>query len=100
MAEIRWTSEAETWLRDINDYIANDNPHAAMRVVQAIYEKVQTLWEFPDTGYIYRSENEGEIRILLYGHYRIAYLRRGDREVIDILGIFHGSLDIDKYMDI
>jgi plasmid stabilization system protein ParE len=59
MAEIRWTSEAETWLRDIHDYIANDNPHAAMRVAQAIYEKVQTLREFPDTGYIYRSENEG-----------------------------------------
>jgi toxin ParE1/3/4 len=100
MAEIRWTSEAETWLRDIHDYIANDNPQAAVRVAQAIYEKVQTLREFPDTGYIYRSENEGEIRILLYGHYRIAYLRRKDREVIDILGIFHGSLDIDKYMDI
>ena len=68
--------------------------------MQAIYEKVQTLREFPDTGYIYRSENEGEIRILLYGHYRITYLHRRDREVIDILGIFHGSLDIDKYMDI
>lgn len=39
MAEIRWTSEAETWLRDIHNYIANDNPHAAMRVAQAIYRK-------------------------------------------------------------
>lgn len=26
MAAIRWTFEAETWLKDIYDYIAQDNP--------------------------------------------------------------------------
>jgi len=98
MAQIRWTSEAETWLKDIHDYIAADNPGAAVRVVEAIYEKVQTLRRFPDIGYIYRSEEEGEIRILLYGHYRIAYLRRTEKDLIDILGVFHGALDIDRYI--
>lgn len=98
MAQIRWTSEAETWLRDIHDYIAADNPDAAVKVVQAIYEKVQALRQFPDIGYIYRSEAEGEIRILLYGHYRIAYLRRTEKDLIDILGVFHGALDIDRYI--
>lgn len=29
MAAIRWTFEAETWLKDIYDYIAHDNPSAA-----------------------------------------------------------------------
>lgn len=36
------------------------------------------------------------VRILLYGHYRIAYLIKNDGE-IDVLGVFHGSLDISKY---
>ena len=99
MAKIRWTAEAEMWLRDIYDYIANDNPGAAMRVINGIYEKAQILRKFPDIGYVHRSEEEGEIRILLYGHYRIAYLRRKEKEVIDILGIFHGALDIDKYIE-
>jgi len=36
------------------------------------------------------------VRILLYGHYRIAYLIKADGN-IDILGVFHGSLDISKY---
>ena len=31
------------------------------------------LREFPDIGYHYRSGEDGEVRILLYGHYRIAY---------------------------
>ena len=74
MAEIRWTIEAETWLKDIYDYIAQDDPSAAAKVVDGIYEKAQLLKEHPEIGYKYRSELEGEIRILLYGHYRIAYL--------------------------
>jgi plasmid stabilization system protein ParE len=97
MAAIRWTSEAEAWLQDIYNYIAQDNPSAASRVIEDIYQKAQILNQFPDIGYKYRPEEEGEIRILLYGHYRIAYLRRNDQELIDILGVFHGALDMDKY---
>lgn len=78
MAEIRWTVEAEVWPRDIYDYIAHDNPSAAARVVDGIYEKAQLLKEYLEMGYKYRSEPEREIRILLYGHYRIAYLLAGD----------------------
>ncbi len=70
MAEIRWTFEAETWLTDIYDYISQDNPSAAARVIEGIYQKAQMLKQFPDIGYKYRSVDEGEIRILLYGHYR------------------------------
>ena len=97
MVEIRWTIEAEVWLRDIYDYIAHDNPSAAARVVDGIYEKAQLLMEHPEIGYKYRSESEGEIRILLYGHYRIAYLLADDKS-IDILGIFHGALEIVRYL--
>jgi plasmid stabilization system protein ParE len=97
MAEIRWTTEAERWLKDIHDYIAQDNPVAAEKVVSGIYERTQVLHDFPQIGHKYRTEPEGDIRILLYGHYRIAYLIVG-RSHIDILGVFHGALDIDRYL--
>jgi toxin ParE1/3/4 len=97
MAEIRWTSEAEKWLRDIHDYIANDSPSAAGKVVEGIYQKVQLLRQFPEMGGKYRLEPEGDIRVLLYGHYRIAYLLR-QQGSIDILGVFHGALEIEKYL--
>ena len=97
MADIRWTVEAETWLKDIYDYIARDNPRAAARVVEGIHERAQLLRTHPKIGYGYRSEPEGEIRILLYGHYRIAYLLAGNK-AIDILGVFHGALDIERYL--
>ncbi len=97
MAEIRWTEEAHRWLRDIFDYIAAENPDAARNVVGGIYEKVQILRRFPEIGYVYRAEPEGEVRILLYGHYRIAYLITASKD-IDVLGVFHGALDIDRYL--
>ncbi|MBI4653884.1 MAG: type II toxin-antitoxin system RelE/ParE family toxin [Nitrospirae bacterium] len=99
MAKIRWTSEAEKWLREIYDYIAQDNENAAQRVVAGIYNKAQILKDFPGAGYKYRSETEGEIRILLYGHYRITYLIRSE-ELIDILGVFHGAMEIERYLKI
>ena len=99
MAKIRWTPEAEKWLRDIHDYIARDNENAAQRVIIEIYKKAQILSDFPEIGYKYRSEPEGDIIILLYGHYRIAYLIR-NKESIDILGVFHGAMEIERYLKI
>jgi len=96
MAKLNWTSESERWLKDIYDYIAADNPQAAGRVLEGIYEKAQVLLRFPDSGYRYEGSDE-DIRILLYGHYRITYLKRADGD-IDILGVFHGALDIDRYL--
>ena len=96
MAEIGWTREAERWLRDIFDYIALDNPQAAAKVVAGIYRSAQRLSEFPELGYRYPGSGD-QVRVLLYGHYRIAYLIKPDGN-IDILGVFHGALDIDQYL--
>ena len=97
MAEINWTDEAERWLKDIDDYIAHDSPESALRVVESIYEKVQLLSRFAEIGYRYDRIPDKHIRILLYGHYRIAYLIKPDGN-IEILGVFHGALDIDRYL--
>lgn len=97
MGKIKWTVEAESWLREIHDYIARDNPAAAFRTVQRIYEKVEILKDFPEIGYLYRPRSGKSARILLYGHYRIAYRLLSDGD-IDIVGVFHGALDIDRYL--
>ena len=95
MAEVRWTAEAERWLSDIYEYIAADDPAAAARTVEGIYDRVQDLAKFPELGHRYLASAR-PVRILLYGHYRITYLVREDKG-IDILGVFHGALDITRY---
>jgi len=97
VAEINWTNEAQRWLKDIHDYIAQDSPASALRVVEGIYKKAQLLRRFAEIGYRYDRIADKHVRILLYGHYRIAYLIKPDGN-IDILGVFHGALDIDRYL--
>jgi plasmid stabilization system protein ParE len=97
LAELNWTEEAQTWLKDIYDYIAADNPIAAARTVNGIYEEAQLLEQHPEAGYKYETEPSRAIRILLYGPYRITYLIKPDGN-IDILGVFHGALNIERYL--
>ena len=58
--------------------------------------KAQLLRNHPRLGYKYEPERSREVRILLYEHYRIAYLVKPGGN-IEILGVFHGGLDIDRY---
>ena len=97
MAEIRWTEESVRWMKYIHEFILKENPKAADKVVAGIYEKTQILSEFPEIGYVYRCEGNHKIRILVYGHYKITYLIKSLSDV-EILGIFHGAMDIDKYI--
>lgn len=95
MAQVVWTDEARRWLQDIYDYIATDNEAAAYRTVLSIHERAEILLTFPETGYRYRERPE--IRVLLYGHYRIAYVISATRDV-QVLGVFHGALDMGRYL--
>ena len=95
MAKITWTNEALGWLEDIFEFIAADNPETASGTVQGIYERAQVLEKYPEMGHRYLHSSR-DVRIILYGHFRIAYLVKDDGNV-DIIGVFHGSLDIAKY---
>jgi plasmid stabilization system protein ParE len=97
MAKINWTTEAENRLKDIYTYISEVNPTAAFNTVNSIYEKAQILLDFPEIGYRYQLITNRNVRILLYGHYRIAYLIKESGD-IDILGVFHGALEIERYL--
>lgn len=97
MAKVIWTERASVWLQDIHDYISQDNPTAADRTVTAIQNKASLLARFPELGSKFEGNHGRNIRVLLYGHYRIAYII-GDDEIIGIIGVFHAALDIEQYL--
>lgn len=53
--------------------------------------------DFPEIGYRYHRWPDTHIRILLHDQYRIAYVLKENGD-IDILGIFHGAMDIKRYL--
>jgi plasmid stabilization system protein ParE len=95
VAKIAWTLEAQRWLEEIYEFIAADNRQAAAETVQGIYNKAQLLIDHPEIGYRYWASKRN-VRILLYGHFRIAYLIKDSGDV-DVLGVFHAALDISRY---
>jgi plasmid stabilization system protein ParE len=97
MAKINWTKEAENWLKIIFNHIAEDNKNTAIKLVTSIHQKTEILKKFPLIGHRLHDWPNRHIRVLLYGHYRIAYLKKDD-ENIDILGVFHGALNLEKYL--
>ena len=60
-----------------------------------IFEKVKILQMFPNIGYKYYEDDEN-LRILFMGI--IEFFLIIDENNIDILGVFHGSLDIQRYL--
>lgn len=58
---IRWTPKAAGDLANIVDYIRKDNPAAARRVAQTIYQGIAGLRKFPNIGRIGLAEQTREL---------------------------------------
>jgi toxin ParE1/3/4 len=97
VAKVAWTLEAIRCLEGIHEYIAADSREAAIGVVRGIYAKVQLLRTHPRLGQRYEPIADQEVRETSYGHYRIAYLIV-DETHIEVLGVFHGRMDIARYL--
>ena len=97
--KVNWTDEAADWLEKVHNYIALDKPSAAQKLVKEILRKTKLLEQFPELGHVLPDYPKRNIRTLLYGHYRIVYVIKPG-EQIDVLGVFHGSLDLKKYLEI
>ena len=71
--ELIWTTEAKDRLMKIFDGLVGCDPMIAAGVVCSIYAKTQVLLKSPEIGWHFGGISERDVRVLLYGHYRIAY---------------------------
>ena len=71
--ELIWTTEAKDMLMKIFDGLVSGNPMIAVNVVRGIYAKTQVLLKSPEIGWHFGGIPKRDVRVLLYGHYRIAY---------------------------
>ena len=97
MVKILWTSESKKWLGEIYDYIASDSHVNAKEVINNIIGRTDVLQDFPSIGQRLLDWPDYEIRMILYGHYRIVY--RIISEIrIDILGVYNTALDLKRHL--
>ena len=93
MAEIRWTIQAANDFETIVKFIASDSNYYAQLFAADIFEIIERLIDFPESGRIVPETHIPEIREILFGNYRIIY--RFKKETVEILTIYHGSRILD-----
>jgi len=87
--KIIWSPLAIDRTTEIAEYIARDNPSAAMIWVETLFDKVEILKSSPKSGRVVPESNRDDIRELIYDNYRIIY--RVDKKILSVLTVRHGK---------
>ena len=75
-------------LDDIRDYIAQDNPEAANRVMVEIFDAIRALVSFPHQGHKRMDLTSRPLRFTLLREYLIAYAP--DEKPLWVVAVMHG----------
>ncbi len=87
--KVLWSPLAVDRIAEIAEYIAQDNPGAAEKWLNAVFKKVEELKGFSKNGHIVPETDNKSIRELIHGNYRIVY--RLEERRLSVLTVRHGK---------
>lgn len=88
---LAWTETALARLEEVLDYIAERDPRAATRVVDEIFDKAETLAEFPFSGRVFSPGGDPNLRQAFVGRYRLVYRVFEEERKVSVIAIQHTS---------
>jgi toxin ParE1/3/4 len=94
MAELVWTEPALHNLDAFADYIALDDPQAARRLVQRVFQYVGQLVEHPESGFRLPEMRQSRYRQIVEAPCRVFYRYDGAR--VFILHAMRGEMRLRK----
>ena len=86
--QVVWTDPALERVDEIAVYIAQDDPAAAARWTEELFDAVARLVDFPESGRTVPELGARHVRELVFGAYRVFY-RVGT--AVEVLSVRHGS---------
>lgn len=90
------TTEAESDLELIGDYIAQDNPGRALTFIRDLREQCEALADFPNRFPLVPRYEANGVRRRMFGNYAILY--RTDTDRVVVLHILHGARDYEAIL--
>ena len=96
MAQIIWTEPALDNLNDIAEYIALSNTYAAKKLVNNVFNKVQRLEQFPESGRIPDEIEKLNYREVVVNPCRVFY--KVEQETVYILHVLRQERDLRKFI--
>lgn len=92
MTLVRWTERAVSDLENIKSFISRDSPSYALVVVRKLFDAVDQLRTFPDSGRVVPERADPNLRELVRPPYRIVY--RCSDDLVEVLLVFRSSLPL------
>ncbi len=89
--KIVWTLHARQDLRDIASFIDAENPSAALKLGDQVFNRVKSLEQFPELGRVVPNYFRSTLREIVVNPYRIIYRFRPKERTVEILRIWHGA---------
>ncbi|HEY1110304.1 MAG TPA: type II toxin-antitoxin system RelE/ParE family toxin [Opitutaceae bacterium] len=90
-AKIIWAPNSLNDLREIVTFIAADNPPAALRMGDRIFDAADRLADFPNLGHPLRDKHRPNHRELVVADYRMIYRFDETANALIILRVWHGA---------
>ena len=87
--KLTWSPLAIERVSEIAEYIAHDKPTAAEKWVDKIFNLVERLSEFSESGRVVPEMNNKMFREIISGNYRVIY--KHEKTEILILTVRHGK---------
>lgn len=92
--KILWSERAQDQVREIFEFIAEDRPLVAERILEDLLERVQLLAQFPKQGAAWGGPRRPDLRSIIFESYRLVY-RIGAGEVA-VLSVRHTRMQPDE----
>ena len=91
--EVVWTKRSQQHLKQAYNYISQDSPQNAVKIISSIAAAVEKAISNPEIygSDKYKSNNDGSYRAFEKHHYRISY--RYTKSIIRVLRIRHTSME-------
>ena len=96
MAEVIWSEPALSDLNDIAEYIALENLVAAKQLVQNVFDKVERLSDFPESGRLPPDLEHLNYREVVINPCRIFYKQEGEK--VYILFVMRVERDLRRFL--
>jgi toxin ParE1/3/4 len=89
--EVIWAPTARFDLRELASYIAESRPNAAARFVQHVFQVVEHLADFPESGRIVPEFDDPHIREIVRRPCRIVYRIKSRERIVEIARVWHAA---------
>jgi len=89
--QLTWAPIARQDMRDLVAYIADNNPRAARKFARGVFQTIERLTQFPESGRMVPEFDDPAIREGIRKPVRIVYRVRTDEKEVEIVRVWHAA---------